>query len=1017
MTAPLVANAWHARTVDDVATTLWADPHNGLSTAEAAARQQRYGPNELRPPESEPWWKEALEALTEPLILLLVAVAVIYALLGELEDALTIGLVVAAVVAVEVVNEARGKRAIRALRQLSAPSTTTIRDGRPQDVAVASLVPGDLVLLQPGARVPGDVRLVEATALRIDESSLTGESAPAHKDASAVLPPETELGDRRNMAYAGTTVAAGHGRGLVTATGRATELGRIVGLTERAREPRTPLQQYMRQLAATLLRLALAFSLIVPVLGVLVARRPIQEMVLTGLTLAFATIPEDLPILVTIVLGVGAYQLSRQRAIVRRLAVAETLGSVTVVATDKTGTLTENRMRVAALLTGDALWSASPGPNAATDGAGRRLLEIGVLANEAEPVGRDGVAASVGDPMDRALLAAAEAVFDPSTVRERLRVESEIPFDDRRRRASAIYRDDQDGRAWLVAKGAPEPLLEASGWVRVGERTEPLDEARSEAIHATVERLAERGFRVLAFGERELEPDEPTVADAPEIAEALERDLVFVGLAAFEDPIRADVPAAIDELRAAGVRVALLTGDHPATARAIASELGMGSGRVVLGRDLEHVSDAQLAAIVRDASVFARIAPEHKLRIVRALAAQGAVVAVTGDGVNDAPALREAAIGVAMGETGADVARQAADLVLADDNFATVTRAVRAGRLLFDNLRKGVRYYLATKVALVASSLAAVLVGLPVPFAPVQIILMELLMDLGASLTFAAEPAERDMMARPPRDARQPFMDGALWLAIAGSAAALAAAVVGGYGWALLSGADPKSARTAAFGAWIVGHVVLAAYLRSDRRPPLRAWLLGNRPFLAWAAAALVVLVAAVTVPLARDRLQLAPLAPAAWAGALALAVLLPSAWQLARPALSDTGRRLRRELAPLAAIITMSLVGLLLLVSGARATGQLASSPAGDGAVGPPLQFAHVYVVGFVTFDEGASADEGAEPEGGGGRVATIVVSDMVKPGLRSTVARDQYSLLRTIGLPCLDQPGTANTLAEFFH
>ncbi|MBI4494984.1 MAG: cation-transporting P-type ATPase [Chloroflexi bacterium] len=864
---PAAPLPWHARSIAESVAQLATDPAGGLSTVEAAARLRQHGPNELATRRREPWWEEAVEALTEPLVLLLLAVAGLYALLGELADALTIFVVILAVAGVELANETRARRAIGALRTLSAPTATVVRDGQACSLPTGAVVPGDLVLLQPGERVPADLRLVETVALRVDESSLSGESEPAAKQADLVLAPEAELGDRRNLAFAGTVVSAGKGRGIVVATGRQTELGRIARLAQTAREPRTPLQLHMRQLAGWLVWLALGFSVLVPVLGVLVAGLPLQEMLLTGLTLAFATVPEELPILITIVLGLGAFQLARQRAIVKRLRAAETLGSVSAIGTDKTGTLTENRMRVV------ALWAEGAPQEVDRRGAAERLLAIGVLANDAQLTLATGPASFFGDPTEVALLAAAEeAGLRVSDVRARAPVVEEHPFDDARKRMSVVYL--RDGERWLAAKGAPEAILAVCSQALERGRTEPLDAERARQLQAAADQMAARGLRVLAFAERRLEPGERS---EPASAEA---DLAFVGLAGLEDPPRPEAPATIAALRAAGVRVLMLTGDHPATARAVAERVGIDTRRIVLGRELERAGDEGLRGLVGEASVFARITPEHKLRLVRALQAQGEVVAVTGDGVNDAPALREAAIGVAMGRTGTDVAREAADLVLADDNLATVTTAVRAGRTLYANLRKAVRYYLAAKVALVTSSLVAVLAHLPVPFAPVQIIVLELFMDLGASTTFVAEPPEEDLMARPPRDPRQPFMDRSVQLGILGGGLSLAGAVLIAYFWAWSQGLGLAAAQTTAFAAWMVGHLALAAHMRSERQPLLRSPVFANRPFLLWAASALALVALGVTLPFLQARLHVAPLPPTAWAVALAAGLLCPAWWE-----------------------------------------------------------------------------------------------------------------------------------------
>ncbi len=872
-TGPEEAAAWHDRSSDQIVSALATDPARGLSPAEAASRLEQSGPNQLRPARAEPWWEEALESIREPLQLLLLVIGVVYFLIGEIEDAITIVVVILAVTTVEVFNELRAKRAVATLSSLGAPAATVIRDGIPAKVPANELVGGDLIVLGPGDRVPADIRLLDSAALRVDESSLTGESVPVAKDVGALLSGDTELGDRATMVHAGTLVTAGKAKGVVVATGQATELGRIAGLTEEARELPTPLQRAMRQLSGWLVWAALGISVVVPLFGVLLAGLAVEDMLLTGLTLAFATIPEELPILITIVLGIGSFKLARRGAIVKRLQAAETLGSVSVVATDKTGTLTENRMRLAEVFVeGEPM---APGAALRTP-TGRRLIQMAVLASDAQTTRSNGHVEFIGDPTEAALLAAAEvAGLGVDDIRARYKILEEHPFDDDRKRMSVVAEGltGPDGDRVLAVKGAPESVL-AECAVSHGQADDG-DQAGRDAIQARADEMASRGLRVLAVAERTLGPDERS--DRP--AADAETALTFLGLVGLEDPPRPEAAAAVASLQAAGIRVLMLTGDHPTTAAAIAEQVGIDGGQAIRGRDLDGLTETDLTRAANEHSVFARITPEHKLRIVRALQAQGEVVAVTGDGVNDAPALREAAIGVAMGQKGTDVAREAADIVLADDNLATITAAVRAGRTLYANLRKAVRFYLAVKVALVSASLAAVLLRLPVPFEPVQIILMELFMDIGASMTFVTEPPEEDVMARPPRDPRLPFMDRSMQFGILAGGLSLGAAVLVAYLFATAQGLGQAQAQTAAFAAWMLGHVVLAAHMRTERVSIVRS-LLSNRAFLVWAAAAVLIVVVGLALPFLRQRLHLEQLPASVWLVVIGAALVLPSWWE-----------------------------------------------------------------------------------------------------------------------------------------
>jgi Ca2+-transporting ATPase len=824
--------AWHVLPVQDVAALLETDARTGLTEAESRERLAQYGPNRLTEEKHEPFWKEFLEELREPMVLLLLVTGVLYAIWGELSDAVTIFLVILTLNTIEVVNEQRAKKAISALRKLAEPTSAVLRAGQTMEMPAEQIVLGDAILLQAGRRVPADARLFEAYGLAVDESSLTGESVPVEKDASSTLETATPLAERFNMVYTGTLVTRGRGSAVVVGTGMSTELGRIAGLARRVKEPRTPLQQAMGELSRWMVWLALGFSVLVPVLGVLIARQPLETMLLTGLSLAFATIPEEMPIIITMVLALGAYRLSKQHAIVKRLKAVETLGAVTVIATDKTGTLTENRMEVQALY---------PDPNR------QEALTIGVLCNDAALDGGD----FAGDPLETALLREGQRCgLDVTALRAAYPLCDELTFDNSRKRMSAVRQ--RDGARWIAVKGAPESILEVSSrrWTPDGDV--PLSPEDREAILETVAQMAARGLRVIAFAERVASTDRLPQAE-------IESDLAFVGLAGLADPPRLEVKAAIAECQRAGIRTVMITGDHPQTASAIGRQAGLnGDGRVMTGLELDALDEAALRDMVEHVSIYARTTPEHKLRIVTALKQRGERVAVTGDGTNDAPALVAADIGVAMGASGSDVAREAGDMVLADDNFTTITNAVREGRALFENLKKGVRYYLACKVALVSITLLPVLLQVPVPFAPIQIILMELFMDLAAAATFVAEPAEEDLMRRPPRDR-------AMVSSILTAAAGLFVAVSVVYLLAWYRGAGQAVAQTVAFAAWLLGHVLLAFNLRSERQPLVQVGFFSNRLMIVWGVAAVAFVLLATLVPPLQAVLKTASLSGAQW--------------------------------------------------------------------------------------------------------------------------------------------------------
>ncbi|TAM85524.1 cation-transporting P-type ATPase [bacterium] len=810
----------------------------GLTTEEAARRLTTYGPNLVRPRQRATLLHIFFEEAREPMILLLAVTGVLYALWGKPGDTLTIFVVITALVGAEVFTEYRAKHAIEALSELSEPNALLLRDDVVQEVPTERVVPGDVTLLQAGRRVPADARLLASYGLAVEEAPLTGESFPVDKDPDDVV-------------YAGTVVRRGRGSAVVFATGSATEVGRLAASAQETPMPRTPLQIAMAGLSGWLVWYAITVCAVVVLLGWLLTGESLRQMVLTGLSLAFAAIPEELPIIVTMVLGVGAYRLSQRHAIVKRLTAVEALGAVTVIATDKTGTLTENRMVLREGWPADHL---------------REILEIGVLCNDADPRHPGS-----GDPLEAALLVAAAAHgIDTARLREENPLRTEFSFDNERKRMSTVH--GSDGAVRVAAKGAPGAMLDACGTLRLDGATRPLSDADRSAIEARAATIAEQGLRVIALAER-------SEVAKPADERAAERDLTFVGLAAFSDPPRAEVPAAIAACRDAGIRVMMITGDHPLTAMAIARDIGLDArAPVVSGDQIDAMSDKQLAAAVRNTSVFARAMPHHKQRIIAALHAGGERVAMTGDGMNDAPALAAADIGIAMGQGGSDIARESAGLILADNDFATIVAAVAEGRVLYENLRKGVQYYLACKVALIAAILIPILLRVPVPFAPIQIIVMELFMDLAASATFVIEVPETDVMRLPPRDPRAPFMDAAMVRTVLWAGSGLCAAVTFAYLTTWYAGYGRATSETMAFVTWLIGHVLLAQNMRTQREPLVRVGLFSNPVMNAWAAATLSLTAAVTLVPVLAVSLRTTALDGTQWLHATG-AALVGTGW------------------------------------------------------------------------------------------------------------------------------------------
>jgi Ca2+-transporting ATPase len=842
---------WHSRELQELIQSSGVNPETGLTDQEAAQRLTRYGLNRLVEETEIRFLAILKEEITEPMILLLLAVGVIYSVLGSLTDSLTIIAIIAVLVLVEVWNEYRAKRSIAALKKLAPPTTMVLRNGQPREVQTTFLVPGDVVLLKTGQRVPADARLLSSFGLEVDEASLTGESFPVSKDAVAVLPSETRITEQVNMVFAGTIINRGQAKALITATGVNTEVGRVAGLAKAAKEPKTPLQLSMKQLSKGLVWIALFFCVLVPVLGFLRGLQ-LEQMILTGLALAFAVIPEELPIIITMVLGVGAYSLSRKNALVKRLRAAETLGSVTVIATDKTGTITENKMRVEHLyFDGETVPTASFRENE------REALKTALLASDAIRDLTDNTVLT--NPMAQAILEQIrQGGIDVQKLRKDWVLKDELSFDNKRKLASYVY---QYGSSLVVlSSGAPESVLARSTkTLRKGKEVEITDASRQEVADKIV-KMAQSGERLLAFGYRKL----PAASKLEK--KDLEQNLVFVGIVGFIDPPRKEVKGAIHTCQEAGIKVVMITGDHPETARAIATQVGINSTRVLTGSEISEMSDEELERAVKETFVFARVTPEDKLRLVRLFRESGGVVAVTGDGINDAPALKEAHIGVAMGVRGTDVAKETADMVLTDDNFATIETAVKEGRKLFGNLRKGVRYYLACKVALVASFLLPIALGVPLPFAPIQIIVLELFMDLAASATFVAEPEESNIMTKPPVDPKEKFMNRSLLSGISIGALSLFAAVTTNFLLVWFQTQNLTQAQTVAFATWMLGHILLALNFRSEKEPLVKLGFLSNKVMVLWALLVVVTLLVGTSLPFVHDSLKITNLSLQDWA-------------------------------------------------------------------------------------------------------------------------------------------------------
>lgn len=801
---------WHAVTAE---TTLaaFASGAEGLAEAEAERRLALHGRNVLPQGPRRSALARFLLQFHNLLIYVLIGAAALAAAIGHVTDALVILAVVALNAVIGFVQEGRAEKALEAIRGMIDPRASVVRAGRRVTVPADMVVPGDVVLLEAGDRVPADLRLLRARSLAIDEAILTGESVPVEK-ATAPVAPSAPLGDRLSTAFSGTFVTSGQATGVVVATGAATELGRISTLIGTVEKVTTPLVRQMDQFARQVTVAVLAVSALVFLYAVFADAYSLDDAFMAVVGLAVAAIPEGLPAVMTIALAVGVRRMARRNAIIRRLPAVETLGAVSVICSDKTGTLTRNEMMVGRVVTGGGpilvagTGYAPEGEFRAADGerldpADDALLEelslAGLLCNDAVLARRGDSWVVDGDPMEGALLSLAmKAGHDVEAARVHLVRLDEIPFDARHRFMATLHR--KAGAPPVVyVKGAPERILAMSGTVATGAGAEPIDRA---AWHRRVEALAADGQRVLALARRTL-PEETRHLDPSD----LEGDLVLLGLVGLYDPPRPEAIAAIADCRAAGIRVKMITGDHAATARAIAVQLGIADDpTAVTGQDLDAAEGDGFLRHAREAVVFARTSPEHKLRLVESLQADGSVVAMTGDGVNDAPALKRADVGVAMGGKGTEAAKEASEMVLADDNFASIVAAVREGRTVYDNLTKVIAWTLPTNGGEAFTIILAILLGLTLPVTPVQILWINMITAVALGLTLAFEPTEPGAMRRPARPPGQPMLSGRLVWRIVFVSALMVAGTFGVFQWATARGMPLETARTMAVNAIVV---------------------------------------------------------------------------------------------------------------------------------------------------------------------------------------------------------------------
>ncbi|MCX5716787.1 MAG: calcium-translocating P-type ATPase, PMCA-type [Nitrospirae bacterium] len=854
---------WHQKKANEIIEVMNSSV-NGLSSEEAQKRLAEYGPNELREKKKKTPFMMFLDQFRDFMILVLIAAAVISGIIGEPSDTIAIAVIVILNAVIGFIQEYRAEKAMAALKRMSAPTATVTRGGSHAGIPASEIVPGDIVLLDAGSFVPADMRLVETAQLRVEEAALTGESVPVDKHTGALQDETIPLGDRKNMAYKGTMVAYGRGSGIVVATGMDTELGRIAKMLQEEEEVKTPLQKRLARFGRRLALAVLAICAVVFSIGVFRGELPIV-MFLTAISLAVAAIPEALPAVVTISLAIGARKMVKQNALIRKLPAVETLGSVTYICSDKTGTLTQNRMSVEEMyVNGELIAHGKLGnrgvekllisnPHLST------LLNSLALNNDAKP-DRDGNI--IGDPTDVALFSVArENGFDKSSREELFPRVEEIPFDSERKCMTTFHKIQDAGyriQDWenyasgimnhasfiSFTKGAIEVLLDKADGILKSGGTVKIDR---EEIHRVNERMAADGLRVLGIAMRgwnELPSDMSH--------ENVERGLIIIGLVGIMDPPREEAKEAVSMCKKAGIMPVMITGDHPITAWAIARRIGIIEEddvhfNTITGRELEKLSLKEFEERVENIQVYARVAPEQKLKIVKALQDKGQFIAMTGDGVNDAPALKRADIGIAMGITGTDVAKEASHMILLDDNFATIVRAVREGRKIYDNIRKFVKYLLSTNSGEIWTLFLAPLIGLPIPLLPIHILWINLMTDGLPALALSVEPAETDVMKRPPRNPKESIFAGGLGFFAIWVGLLMAALTLSVQAWSIKTG--NAHWQTMVFTVLCLTQLGNALAVRSEKESLFKIGIFSNKAMLGAVMLSFALQMAAIYVP------------------------------------------------------------------------------------------------------------------------------------------------------------------------
>ena len=893
---------WYNKTPDQLSQELGTDLRTGLTSSKVSENLEKYGRNELQEADKKSMLAKIVEQFTDPMIIVLLVAAVLSGIVGEWIDSVIILAIVVLNAALSIYQEGKAEEALEALQKMASPTAKVIRDGKEQSVASSDLVPGDIVKLETGDIVPADLRLFDSYNLKIDESSLTGESVAVDKFAEENYEGVVEIGDRENMAYSSTIVSYGRSMGIVVDTGEKTEIGKIATSLASQEDEMTPLQKKLAQLSKFLGILVVGVCIIVFVVGMLYGHELI-EMFLTSISLAVAAIPEGLPAIVTIVLSMGMQRIAENNAIVKKLLAVETLGTTTFICSDKTGTLTQNEMTVVKAFVDDKVIDISgtgytPEGTMTIDGNDIKiddvqslytLLNISVLTNDADITQEEGNYGVMGDPTEGALITFASKMnIDKANANTQYPRIQEIPFDSTRKMMSTFHNNFIEGKIVSFTKGAPDIILERCTKILKDGKVVDITEADRKAIADKNSEFASSALRVLsyAFKIHDAMPAELT-------SESIENEMIFVGLTGMIDPARPEAKAAIAECKSAGIVPVMITGDYLETAVAIAQELGIIDNKedAIMGRELNNMSEEELREVVKHTRVFARVSPENKVQIVTALKQNGEITAMTGDGVNDAPAIKKADIGIAMGITGTDVAKNTAEVILTDDNFATIVNAVEEGRIIYSNIKKFVTFLLSANIGEVLVVLISILMNLPTPFIPIQLLWINLVTDSFPALALGVEKGDEDIMEQPPRDPNEPILNRDAIIQVLTLAVGITVGTLIAYYYALGHfDRHIESARTVAFATMITAELTKVFSIRSPKYTVFHIGFFSNPTLVKAVAFAFILMVIVIYVPFVQPLFKTIALGLEHWAVILPCA-LLPFVLNEARKAIFKPGR------------------------------------------------------------------------------------------------------------------------------